>query len=270
MRKKIIVGTACMGRLNSAAEIKSLMGKCLDAGFNSFDTAPLYGSGLMESILANSLVDPAASHNGSVNTKFGLYPPLSLSFLDGSYFCKKSAIAFAKRIPGVGGHRRSRNPILETARKSLGKSLRNLGKGRIDVFFAHEIPIAELIAPEFIDFIRDSKRSGKFKRFGLGGYRSQYCSGGNEEFWNCVDVIQVESHSGEPCPRPPGWDGSVFLHGVLSGLKTFGPAAGAANPLGDLLTEAVEIQGADQVVIGFSRERHLLELIDALELIEKR
>lgn len=265
MQGKIIIGTACMGRLNSSAGIKSLIGKCLDAGFSSFDAAPLYGSGLMENILANSLEDPAATREGCVNTKFGLYPPLSLSFLDGSYLCKKSAIALAKRIPGLGGHRRSQIPILETARRSLANSVRRFGKGRIDVFFAHEVPIAEMNAPDFIDFIRDSKRSGLFKRFGLGGYRAQYCTEGGGELWDCIDVIQVESHPGLPCPRPAGWAGSVFLHGVLSGVKKAAPAAGAANPLGDLLAEALEVQGADRVVIGFSRERHLRELIDTLE-----
>lgn len=265
MRDKIIVGTAAIGRLNTAPAIKGFVAKCVSAGFTSFDTAPLYGSGIMEGLLAKALEKANPRQEISVNTKFGLYAPHALTFLDGAYLLKKSAMALVKRMPGTISCGKSRASLLETARESLDRSVRQFGKGRIDVFFAHEIPIELLMTAPMLDFIRESKRSGCFERFGLGGYRSQYSGGGNKEFWDCVDVIQVESKPGHPVPLPAEWNGSVFLHGVISRMKADPPQTAGANPVRSLLREAFEIQRADHIVVGISRESHLTALVDGLK-----
>ncbi len=118
--------------------------------------------------------------------------------------------------------------------------------------------------PEFLEFVRQAKQRRQFRRFGLGGYRSIYQDHGEGISWDHLDVPQVESIPGERPATPPGWSGEIFLHGVLAPLRQPDSSHPSMKTLSECLHEALEIQGADRLVVGVSRLVNFQLAVDAL------
>jgi aryl-alcohol dehydrogenase-like predicted oxidoreductase len=253
-RSRIIAGTATLGKLHRAAAIEAMLEAIIRQGIQTLDTSPYYGAGCMETLVARAL---GRHPIVEVNTKFGLYPPLLIAGLRNFYFASKVTQKIAGRLIDTRVTVKDSKQWLAIAKKSLGTSLRVL-KSRLDVFFAHEVPLAALSSDEFLGWIQTSKQQGHFKRFGLGGYRRQYESSDDAPLWNSVDVVQVESQFGQPLRMPSAWRGEIFLHGVLAPLGTGGFSdAGKPAPIARLVADAFEVQNANRLVIGFSREETL-------------
>lgn len=255
----LIAGTASLGKLNSRKAIEAVVGKMVENGVDQFDTAPLYGSGCMETILGRCL---KANPGVLINTKFGLEVPVRNRCLRHGYLASKVVQKIASRFSNAQNF--NSGNIAAYARETLQRSSAILGLP-IDVFFAHEVPLSSLDTDDFIRFVRDAKQSGLISRFGLGGYRKQYESIQLSPIWKEVDVVQVESLPGKPVKTPPGWNGQIFLHGVLSAHR----AALARNhssvtALGSIAQEAVEQQHADRLIIGFSRAESCEQFLRAV------
>lgn len=261
---RLILGTGAAGRLNHASEIRSLLSSCLRAGADAFDTAPLYGSGAMESLLGQVLKAEHAGPDVLVNTKFGLAPTVKIPRPADFYFAAKIAQVVGRRLGMNGSPSLLKTTVVAAATDALERATKLFGLDRIDVFFAHEVPMEVLATPEFLEFIRHGKQQRQFRRFGLGGYRSIYQNSDEETSWNHVDVLQVESIPGERPITPSGWSGEIFLHGVLAPLRRTGSTPASAEALHNCFHEALEIQGASRLVVGVSRLANFQTAVDAL------
>jgi len=146
----------------------------LEAGFRHFDTAPAYGLGASEEVLAEAL----GSERGRVTvaTKVGLPRPTG----DRGWAAVKAlvrpvidlapglrAALTAQMAPATAGHggagERDYSAAFLTA--SLDESLRRLG-GRIDALLLHEIAPGE-ITEEIERCLEDAKVAGKIGAFGI-------------------------------------------------------------------------------------------------------
>ena len=251
---RLIVGTAAAGRLNSGAAIVRLLEACLHEGATAFDTAPLYASGAMETFLGQVLKNSTAVTDVTVNTKFGLSPIVPFTHPGRYYFLNKLSQVAARRIGIEETKPLTAEAVCTAAMASLERSIRHLGEGRIDVFFAHEVPVELLMTSRFLELIKQAKAQGLFRRFGLGGYRTLYPGQASRDFLDSVDVMQVESVPGFRPALPPGWSGEIFLHGVLAPMRHTAKNTGVSANLGQYFKEALDVQGASRLVIGISRK----------------
>jgi Aldo/keto reductase family len=257
---RLIVGTAAAGRLNSGAAIVRLLEACLQGGATAFDTAPLYASGAMETFLGQVLKTRPTDADVTVNTKFGLSPIVPFTHPGRNYFLSKLAQVAARRM-GIKG----KKAVWTAAMASLERSIRHLGEGRIDVFFAHEVPVEILMTPRFLEFIKHAKERGLFRRFGLGGYRSLYPGPASRELLDKVDVIQVESVPGLRPALPQEWSGEIFLHGILGPMRKTAENAGNSTNLEEYFKEALDVQGANRLVVGISRTTNFQMAVKAIK-----
>ncbi len=262
---RLILGTAATGRLNDGKAVSRLLDGCLQEGATAFDTAPLYGSGAMEAFLGQVLRDARAGDGVNVNTKFGLSPLVPFKYPERHYFLSKLAQAVGRRLGKKAKKTISEETIGEFARASLERSVRLLGAGRIDVFFAHEVPVDLLMTPRFLDFIRLAKAQGLFRRFGLGGYRSHYPGRASRELMAEVDVIQVESVPGLRPAVPDEWSGEIFLHGVLAPLRGAAKDGQRLTSPEQYFAEALKVQGASSLVLGISRIPNFRKAAEAMQ-----
>jgi len=147
----------------------------LEAGFRHVDTAPLYGLGASEDVLAEAL----GSERGRVTvaTKVGLPRPTGGRGLASVKALVRPIIDLA---PGLRGALAARMALATSGRSgaderdysadfltaSLDDSLRRLG-GRIDALLLHEILPGE-VTEEIERFLEDAKAAGKIGAFGIG------------------------------------------------------------------------------------------------------
>lgn len=265
MMDRLIAGTATLAKLNSEREVAGMLRRLTDAGIWTLDTAPAYGNGAMESVVGRFLKrSGVAGEAMRVNTKFGLAPTLNVRGLQRFYLASKFVQLAARKLTKRAQTRWEGGSVQE-AEASLDRSVQLLGEGRIDVFFAHETSLDLLNREEFIQFVQRSSEQGKFRRFGLGGYRAQYETTVFTPIWKEVEVVQVESEPGRPVVTPEGWRGEVFLHGVVGRAGAYEQSAeDRLKRIRGLVQEALETQCASRVVAGFSRSASLEEVMRAI------
>jgi hypothetical protein len=199
-----------------------------------------------------------------VNTKFGLSPTVSFPRPADFYFAAKIAQAVGRRLGVKGSISLTPATAVTAATAALDRATKLFGPNRIDVFFAHEVPVDILATPDFLEFIRQAKQRRQFRRFGLGGYRSTYQDHAHGTLWDHVDVLQVESKPGERPSTPPGWSGESFLHGVLAPFRQPGSSPLSLETLRECFQEALEVQSASRLVIGVSRLANFQLAVDAI------
>jgi aryl-alcohol dehydrogenase-like predicted oxidoreductase len=115
------IGGHMWGGQDDARSVEAIHA-ALDHGVNWIDTAPIYGSGRSETIVARALKEVPASRRPLVFTKFGL---------------------------GVDGNNPTRSASADEVRAECDASLRRLGVERIDLYQLHwpaPQPIAETAA----------------------------------------------------------------------------------------------------------------------------
>jgi choline dehydrogenase-like flavoprotein/diketogulonate reductase-like aldo/keto reductase len=144
-----------------------LLDAAYDAGIRYFDTARLYGQGKCEELLGEFL---RKHPDALVGTKFGLEPPHHL---------QRAASAVGRRIPSfakVAAHWRGTGKVrfdTATARASLERSLRALGREEVELFLLHEPERKELVHDDLLRFLEDARAAGKIGNFGIGGEHSR-------------------------------------------------------------------------------------------------
>lgn len=140
-----------------------LLAAAYDAGIRYFDTARLYGQGRCETLLGEFL----KSHpDAKVGTKFGMEPP---------NLVQRGFTAAARRVPGMRGVadavRGSGKVRFDgaTARASLERSLRALGREEVELLLLHEAERLDLVHDDLLEFLEEERRRGRIRNFGIGG-----------------------------------------------------------------------------------------------------
>jgi len=258
-------GTASlMGRLGKRASLR-LLARAYDEGIRYFDTAPLYGYGESEAILgifARHRTDIA------IGTKFGLAPrhrpPGFISIAKG---VARPLLALA---PGIS--RRVRRiadtalaPVaqfdLSSARSSVSNSLRQLRRTPIDVLLLHDCKIADLANDALLEFLRDTRRRGDVRSFGIATnettirYAIEYAPG-------YADVVQLANNLRErSLEREP----SISAHRACI---THSPFGGWGKPIEggspDPLRYALEMNHDGIVLFSTQNEAHIATNVRAV------
>jgi choline dehydrogenase-like flavoprotein len=140
-----------------------LLDAAYDAGIRYFDTARLYGQGECEALLSDLL---RRHPDARVGTKFGLEPPNQL---------QRAATALGRRLPSLASTAsllRGSGKVrfnAATARASLERSLRALGREAVELFLLHEPERTDLIHDDLLRFLDDARTAGRIGNFGIGG-----------------------------------------------------------------------------------------------------
>lgn len=176
-----------------------LLEAALEHGIHHFDTAPLYGQGVAETLVGHF----ARSRRDrlTITTKFGLLPPQHPALLKPLIplarvvnrrllipLQRRSTVAAARpaATPPVSG---ISNPAGEGAaptrpaipaiaytpamlRSQLERSLRHLGSDYIDYYLLHECHV-DYLNQGFIDCLKTLVQEGKIRHYGIGSGRWQ-------------------------------------------------------------------------------------------------
>lgn len=151
------------GRLHhlSARQSDRLLEAVAECGVGHIDTAPSYGHGLGEERLREFL----HRHPGvSVTTKVGLYSPVRAF---GGWPGLLALKAAGKLAPGLTKSKASGS--IRRARESLERSLRKLGRDRIDALMIHEPDVGLMHTDEWRRWLEGERESGRVRAYGLAG-----------------------------------------------------------------------------------------------------
>lgn len=160
---RLTLGCADMGSVLSERDSVTFLRAAVDLGFTSFDTAPLYGRGMSETILGEAF--QGYRHPPTIITKFGREPPRQNSALI------STLRPIARKLPNLRKRVSSRVlPVedhssftIDSARISVSRSLLALKRSRIDVLLFHSPSRSQLIAssaPPYLDSLVQSGRLG--------------------------------------------------------------------------------------------------------------
>jgi len=144
------------GNCVDVSQAKATIYRAMDIGINFFDTAPIYGFGLIEKLIGK-IIRETNSHI-VIATKCGLRWDCS----EGSYFFNTTDLD--------GGCKQIyRNLRPASIRKEVETSLTRLGVESIDLLQCHW-PDPSTPLSETLDCLRNLVREGKIRRFGLSNY----------------------------------------------------------------------------------------------------
>jgi aryl-alcohol dehydrogenase-like predicted oxidoreductase len=140
-----IFGTNWWGQYSDEDGI-AMQNHAVDQGVTFFDTAPAYGNGRAESLLAKT-IEYAGRDRLVISTKFGYDLPDD---------------------PGEqGGHReRKQNFSPEFVRQDLEQSLKRLGTDYIDLYQAHNLKLHQY-QPELFETLEKLATEGKIRAWGV-------------------------------------------------------------------------------------------------------
>jgi len=166
-----VVGFGCSALMGGGRKnALRLLETAFEAGVRHFDVAPSYGAGEAEGALGSFL----ASHRSQVTitTKFGIQPAEQTASLRAAiHFARHVArlVPLARRalsraagtlhVTGVFG--------IESIKKGLETSLRELRTDYVDIFLLHEYTAGER-NDDLLEFLEGAVRIGKIRYFGVG------------------------------------------------------------------------------------------------------
>ena len=159
----------------------------LDKGFLYFDTARMYGDGLCERSLGNSLT-PYSRDRITLATKFGIRANPVFEFFPPLMYPAK----LSKKILKIPGLDIKRDVSLNCIKKSLSDSLKALKTDWIDIFFLHEPEIEDIpLLESSIEWLLQKKKEGVIRYLGLAG-DAEKCIQVRQYFVGVFSVLQVE------------------------------------------------------------------------------
>lgn len=158
-----------MGKLGRRESLR-LLEVAHESGITHFDTARAYGYGEAESALGAFL--SGRRDSVTVTTKLGIAPPPGSRSL---HVAKSLGRAAARGAPVLRRFMRRGAEMLSQgghfdppdARRSLDRSLRELGTDYVDVLLLHECRPADLETEGLLDFLHEAVRQGKIRYFGV-------------------------------------------------------------------------------------------------------
>ncbi|MGB8477384.1 MAG: aldo/keto reductase [Acidobacteriaceae bacterium] len=215
-------GSGLMGGISERESLR-LLETAFEAGVRHFDVAPAYGHGQAERCLGKFL--QGKRDRVTVATKYGILPPAQAGLLEMARSVVRPAVA---RVPAVrkrvaqaaAGLRSKAKFSAEEARRSLERSLRELGIDAIDVWLLHEATADDLDGSDLLPFLQNAQRQGLIGAYGVGAERGRI-----SELWerhrDYCGVLQFEwSVRGEAEADFPG--AFVIHYRAISGaFETF-------------------------------------------------
>jgi len=168
---RVIFGTSQICRLVSNRNIQKVLNCAYDCGVRHFDTARMYGFGEAESKIRSFL--KGRRDSCEISTKFGLkfnepgYFKRKI-FLLGRLFKNFFPIAARSTIQTIAP-KQYLDFSVDSTKKSIETSLRELGVECIDYLFFHEPIMGSNIDQSIFLFLDDLVKSGKVKNYGMSG-----------------------------------------------------------------------------------------------------
>jgi aryl-alcohol dehydrogenase-like predicted oxidoreductase len=178
---RLSFGTASLHHLPTPGRRQALLAEAAALGFSHFDASPYYGFGVAEHELGVFLRGRGDAL--TVASKVGLYPP------GGRKAC--ALFAWSRKAAGRWIPALSRVVVdwsVTAAEKSLARSLRALGRDRVDVLFLHEPAPGLLDAEEFLFWLAQQRRAGKIRHWGLAGPLNLFSAWTNHSL---AEILQV-------------------------------------------------------------------------------
>lgn len=155
-------GTATLHRVGSKNTQTRLVECAAENGFTHFDTAPLYGFGLSETVLGLSAL--SQRHDITFATKVGIYPPGG---------CRQTrAEILGRKLAGKVFPNFSRAKVswaVGRATASITLSLKRLRRQQIDIAWLHEPITAFIDTEEWRTFMAKEIDNGRIRKFGFAG-----------------------------------------------------------------------------------------------------
>lgn len=215
-------GSGLMGGIGERESL-FLLETAFEAGIRHFDVAPAYGHGRAERCLGKFL--KGRRNQVTVATKFGVLPPAQAGLLEMAGNVVRPAVArlpaIRKRVAQAAAGLRAKAMFsAEEARRSLERSLRELGIDTVDVWLLHEATTDDLDGSDLLPFLQDAQQRGRIGAYGVGAERGRI-----SELWerhrDYCGVLQFEwSVRGGAEAEFPG--AFVIHHRAISGaLDTF-------------------------------------------------
>ena len=218
-------GSGLMGGISERESIL-LLETAFDAGVRHFDVAPAYGHGRAERCLGKFL--RGKRDHVTVATKYGILPPTQAGLLGVARSVVRPAVArlpaVRKRVAQAAAGLRSKAKFsAEEARRSLERSLQELGTNAIDVWLLHEATADDLDGSDLLPFLRDAQRRGLIGTYGVGAERGRVI-----DLWerhrDYCPVLQFEWSLLEE--EPASFPGAFVIHhraisGAFGTLRRF-------------------------------------------------
>jgi aryl-alcohol dehydrogenase-like predicted oxidoreductase len=215
-------GSGLMGGTSERESLR-LLETAFDAGVRHFDVAPAYGHGQAERCLGKFL--RGKREQVTVTTKYGILPPAGAGALEMARRVVRPAVArlpaLRKRVAQAAAGLRSKAKFsAEEARRSLDRSLRELGTDRIDVWLLHEATADDLDGSDLLPFLEDAQQRGLIGTYGVGAERGRLIDAWERHRDYCR-VLQFEWSALEE--EEAGFPGAFVIHhrAISGAMDTF-------------------------------------------------
>jgi len=273
MKDRVIFGCVALSAMGSRAEVFRLLEAVVAGGVRHFDTARSYGKGFSEKLLGEFF--RASGRDLAVTTKFGVTYSKTKAWPTAVALPLNYMLRSLKRA--VGGDRRwqigdrwvaGKSPssisdlpsakevqiTKEVVERSVEESMKQLGRGRVEILLMHEAVPSEL-TDGAKEYLAELRKQGVVGRLGCGTNRWVLEERCQED--PLVEVLQYEGSVTERLPLMERFPGKMHIHHSLFRER------GAGRP-GEVLRRALERNPGGKVIFSTRSREHLRENLEGL------
>ena len=241
MRDRIIFGCVALSAMGSRAEVFRLLDLVVASGVRHFDTARSYGKGCSEKLLGEFL--RAHGEDLAVTTKFGvtfsqttgmptsialplnrlvktLKPLVGLGLRGGK---AENSLSTISDLPSATVQRVGR----EVVERSVEESLKQLGRGRVEILLLHEM-LPGRLTEDARGYLKGLQKAGMVGQLGCGTNREVL-----ERSFREDPMVEVLQYEGTAAVRPElmgKFPRKVHIHhSLFRGVGRGGPRAGCPS-----------------------------------------
>lgn len=189
------LGFGCGGLMRTASRRQrlALLQEAYDSGIRHFDVARMYGLGVAEAELGGFL--KGRRDGVVVATKFGIEVATRHKAVVAMQGLARRIIALSPGLKKLarrksGAMYQPRKYDVETAKKSLHTSLRELGTDYLDIYFLHEPTLADIADSPIVEYLEKAREDGLIRAYGVAGYPDTLLPIANE-LPGLMKVVQV-------------------------------------------------------------------------------
>lgn len=254
----------------SADEAKALLTTALDNGVIFFDTADIYAQGESERLIGSVV---GKRSDVVICTKVGKHLPLA----------KRMLLPFKSLIRRVAdssqsvrqGVRQSRAKGMPTdwtpeyLGRAIDRSLKRLGRERIDVLMLHSPGLTVIRAGDALGALAKSQASGKVGVIGLSVDDLETAEAALSD--ERVQALQLPLHPNshlfdEILLRAHEKGVAVVAREILGGPNVIGPSVLRKEAVAARVSEVAAMSGVSVTLVGTTKARHLIEAIEPFGL----
>ena len=185
------LGTASLHHLILPFERRKWLFGALDSGYTHFDTARMYGEGLVEREIGKHLCGTYRK-NITIATKVGLHADPFYEKHKNLMLIQRAARKLIKPPFSFNNHVVDKDFSISRVQKSFEKSLNALRTDWVDILFVHEPEINDISALyKLSEWLLKQKENGSARYIGIAG-NSLNCVSITKEIEGAFDVLQVE------------------------------------------------------------------------------